>query len=176
MIRLVSSVLSLSMLAVPAIAASPQAGSPTSAPRYLKVSAPFAQQPAVTTKAAHPEIKKLGLHTVPPGEQESCIIANPIASKIGKISSAADLTVVTSGEAAAYPHPEEGGFFDLGLPLNDAQGAAIGLMVLEIPYSYASTKEEALTDGLKIRDEVAAKIPNKAALFGPAAAPTSSNP
>ncbi len=135
--------------------------------RYLKVSAPYAQQLLVETKARYPELKKIGLHVVPPGETESCIIANPITSKIGKISSARDLTVVISGQPKVYPHPEEGGFFDLGLPMSDAHGSTIGLMVMEIPYRYAATSDEALAMGLKIRDEIAARIPSKQALFGP---------
>ncbi len=135
---------------------------------YLKVSAPFAQQLLVEAKAAHPEIKKIGLHTVPPGETHSCIIANPIVTKIGKVSSARDLTVVTSGEAKVYPHAEEGGFFDLGLPMFDSSRRPIGMMVMEIPYKYAATPEAALARGSAIRDEIAARIPDKQALFQPA--------
>ncbi len=134
---------------------------------YLKVSAPFAQQLLVEAKAAHPEVKKIGLHVVPPGETQSCIIANPIVSKIGKVSSARDLTVVTSGEAKVYPHAEEGGFFDLGLPMFDAARRPIGMMVMEIPYKYAATPEAALATGSAIRDQIAARIPDKQALFQP---------
>ena len=139
----------------------------TTAPpaRYLKVNAPYAQQLLVEAKAAHPELKKIGLHVVPPGETESCIIANPITSKIGKISSPRDLTVVRSGQPKVYPHEEEGGFFDLGLPMFDADKRPIGLMVMEIPYKIASTSDEALRMGLRIRDEIATRIPNKQALF-----------
>ena len=144
------------------------ASQPTAAPRYIKVDAPYAQKLLLSAKAAHPEIKKIGLHAVPPGGTESVIIANPITSKIGKLSSANDLTVVTSGLPKVYPHPEEGGFFDLGLPMTDSQQRPIGMMVMEIPYANAATKEEALRVGLGIRDEIAAKIPNKEALFAPA--------
>jgi hypothetical protein len=144
------------------------AAAPVPPPRYLKVEAPYAQQLLVEAKASHPELKKIGLHVVPPGETESCIIANPITSKIGKVSSPRDLTVVTSGQPRVYPHPEEGGFFDLGLPMFDANQRPLGLMVMEIPYKVAPTADDALRRGLKIRDEIAARIPNKQALFGPA--------
>ena len=135
--------------------------------RYLKVQAPYAQQLLVEAQAAHPELKKIGLHVIPPGETESCIIANPIVSKIGKVSSARDLTVAASGEPKVYPHPEEGGFFDLGLPISDAAGHPLGLMVMELPYRYVHESADALTLGLKIRDEIAARIPTKQALFQP---------
>jgi len=159
-----------SLLAFPAAPACAQTHPPpaSAAPLFLKVNAPYAQKLVMETMKSHPEIKKIGLHTVPPGETESCIVASPFASKIGKISSAADLTVVTSGEPKVYPHPEEGGFFDLGLPMKDAHGQAFGLLVLEIPYRDAPSKEQALQMGLNIRDELAAKIPGKSALFSPA--------
>lgn len=86
-----------------------------------RVSAPFAQQVTLETAAAHPEIKKIGLHAVSPNETESCLIASPIVSKIGKVSSPAALTVLSSGQSKVYLHAEEGGFVDLGLPLKDAK-------------------------------------------------------
>ncbi len=174
MFRSFQHLLAVSMLAILAsFSASAPAQAPTTpaapAPdRYLKVNAPYAQQLLVEAKAAHPELKKIGLHAVPPGETETCIIANPITSKIGKISSLRDLTVVSSGQPKVYPHAEEGGFFDLGLPMFDAEKRPIGLMVMEIPYKDAPTGQAALGMGLKIRDEIAARIPDKQALFKPA--------
>lgn len=160
---------------LPALPAS-QAASPASSPagvvvaappRYIKVDAPFAQKLVLDAKAAHPELKKIGMHAIPPGYSESAIIANPIVSKIGKLSSANDLTVVTSGQPKVYPHEEEGGFFDLGLPLADNQQRPIGIMVMEIPYKAAATKEDALRMGLALRDQISAEIPSKEALFAP---------
>lgn len=144
-----------------------QAAAPA-APRYLKVSAPYAQQLLLQARAQHPELKKIGLHAIAPGQTESAIIANPITSKIGKVSSLRDLTVVTSGKPTVVPHPEEGGFFDLGLPMTDSEARPIGMMVMEIPYSAAATPQAALAMGLSIRDEIAAHIPEKAALFATA--------
>jgi hypothetical protein len=138
------------------------------APQMLHIDAPYAQKLILETTAAHPELKKIGMHAIAPGQTQYAIIASPITSKIGKVSSAADLTVITSDSSKVYPHAEEGGFFDLGLPLWDAEKRPIGMMVMEIPYKKAATKEEALSMGSKIRDEIAAKIPSYAALFQPA--------
>jgi hypothetical protein len=46
------------------------------APAKVAVSAPFAQQMIVKEKTMHPEIQKLGLHAVPPGQTQNVIIAS----------------------------------------------------------------------------------------------------
>ena len=81
---------------------------------YFPVNAPYAQDLVVATKNAHPELQKLGLHAIPPGQSDYAIIANAITSKIGKKSSAADLTVVRTGKATVK-RDEAGKFFDLCL-------------------------------------------------------------
>jgi hypothetical protein len=138
------------------------------APQMLHIDAPYAQKLILEAKVAHSELKKIGLHAIAPGETQYAIIANAIPSKIGKVSSAADLTVITSDSSKVYLHAEEGGFFDLGLPMWDAEKRPIGMIVMEVPYKNAATKDEALSMGSKIRDEIAAKIPSYATLFQPA--------
>jgi DNA-binding beta-propeller fold protein YncE len=131
---------------------------------YLQVSAPFAQTLVVNTKAAHKELQKLGLHAVPPGEHEYCIIANGIPTKIGKKSSAADMTVVNSGKPTVKFN-EKGKFYDLALPTADAAGKPFGLTVMEIPEKFAKDNEEALAKATVVRDEMQAQIRNFAQLF-----------
>ncbi len=84
--------------------------------RFIKVDAPFAQQLILSAKAAHPELKKIGLHAVPPGGTESAIVANAIPGKIGKVSSPHDLTVVTTGQPKVYPHRRREASSILGCP------------------------------------------------------------
>jgi hypothetical protein len=105
-------------------------------PANISVSAPYAQNLIVATKAAHPELQKLGLHAIPPGQRDYFIIANGIPTKIGKKSSTADLTVIDSGKPSVKNN-DAGKFFDLGLPVNDAMGRPIGMCVMEIPYAFA---------------------------------------
>src|ERR1700678_10588 len=88
---------------------------------YVPVNAPYAQSLVVATKNAHPELQKLGLHAIPPGEHDYVIIANAIPSKIGKKSSPADLSVLTSGNPQVARN-DKGKFFDLCLPIADASG------------------------------------------------------
>ena len=65
---------------------------------YVPVNALHPQRLVLAEQEAHPELQKLGLQAIPPAQQDYAIIANTFPSKIGKKSSAADLTVV-SGES-----------------------------------------------------------------------------
>jgi hypothetical protein len=128
------------------------------------VSAPYAQNLIVTTKAAHPELQKLGLHAIPPGQQDYMIVANGIPSKIGKKSSAADLTVITSGKPMVKA-VDAGEFFDLGLPVADRTGKPIGMCVMEIPYAFAKGANDAVAEASLVRDELQRQIESHAQLF-----------
>ena len=132
--------------------------------KYLTVSAPFGQTLVINTKAAHKELQKLGLHAVPPGQREYCIIANAITSKIGKKSSAADLTVVNSGKPTVK-FVDKGQFYDLALPMADAAGKAFGLTVMEIPAKFVKDNQDALAKASAVRDEMEAQIPSFSRLF-----------
>lgn len=118
----------------------------------------------VAAKAAHPELQKLGLHVIPPDRQDYFIIANAIPSKIGKKSSAADLSVITS-QKPSVKSVDAGKFFDLGLPISDAAGHAIGMCVMEIPYAFAKDADDALAEASVVRDELQQKITGRAQLF-----------
>ena len=99
----IASALFVSVSSLFAYAQAPAVSS--SAARYIQVSAPLAQKLVLEAKAQHPEIKKIGTHAIPPGATESAIIGSDNPSKIGKVSSANDLTFVTTGIAKVYPHP-----------------------------------------------------------------------
>ena len=137
---------------------------------YVPVNAPYAQKLVVDTKNAHPELQKLGLHAIPPGQHDYAIIANAIPSKNGKKSSAADLTVLTSGKPTVERN-DKGKFFDLCLPISDVAGRSIGITVMEIPYSSAADLDNALAQASAIRDEMQKKISNHDQLFETADAP-----
>jgi hypothetical protein len=135
---------------------------------YMHVSAPLAQAVVVKVKAKHEDIVKLGIHAVPPGESDNVIIANITPSKIGKKSSKADL------EKLAMNHPiavrlDKDQTFDLLIPLKDANGGDLdgGFVVMEVPYTKASSEEEALKIGATVHDEVQRLIPSKSAMYQP---------
>ncbi len=131
---------------------------------YIPVDAPFAQELVVATKNAHPELQKLGLHAIPPGQHDYAIVANAITSKIGKKSSAADLTVLQTGKATVK-RDDAGKFFDLCLPIADSSGRPVGMTVMEIPFSFAKGADNALAKAAAVRDRLQSNIASQAQLF-----------
>jgi hypothetical protein len=148
-----------------------QAGKPAPAQdpsTYMHVSAPLVQSVLVKVKANHDDIVKLGLHAVPPGATDNVIIANITPSKIGKKSSPSDLEKLAQNKPIAVRHDKDK-IFDLLIPITDARGADLdgGFVVMEVPYAKAANEEEALSIGVKIRDEVQRQIPSKNAMYQP---------
>jgi len=158
---------SLATVAVSALAQQSGSSTAEAAPAKLQVNAPFAEQLIVKEKAMHPEIQKLGLHAVPPGQTQNVIIANNLPGKIGKISSPNDMKLVASGEPVAV-RVEQGSFFDTFVPLHDRTGKRIGFLVMEVPFATASTEQGAIQKGTSIRDQVQQQVPTLETLFGPA--------
>lgn len=136
-------------------------------PPRLEVHAPFAQQLIVRIKAEHPEIQKLSLHAVPPGRSESAIIASNLPEKIGKLSSPGDLQTVAAGEPNVH-RIDKDQFWDTFVPVHDRNGRVIGFLIMEVPFSTASTEAEAVAEGIRIRDEVQRQVPTFDTLFGSA--------
>ncbi len=136
------------------------------------VSAPYAQYLLTTAISAHLELQKMGLHVVPPGSEDESIIACSVPSKIGKKSSPGDLAVEHTGKASVKTNTE-GSFYDLALPLSDAGQHSIGMIVMEMRFSGASSPEDAVHKAEAIRDAMQTRIASRDALFAnaPASAP-----
>lgn len=134
---------------------------------YIRVSAPMAQRLAVKMLAAHPEIKKLGLHATPDGSSDNAIIASDTPSKIGKKSSVPDMQHLASGQPFVT-RIDKDSIYDLLLPISDRNGKSIGdgFVVMEVPLDRAASEQEALKIGTAIRDQMQREIPGKAALYG----------
>ena len=131
----------------------------------LDVSAPYARKLVDEALAANPGVQKMGIHSKPPDSPDSVVIANGILSKIGKKSSAKDLSVVTSGQPTVVKVNGNSPFYDLALPLKDASGKTVGLIVMEIRATAANDEADALQQAQKITRDIEARIPNQAALF-----------
>lgn len=167
MFRRISVCICVSLLFFGLIAGSAHAQkTPTAASTNLHVDAPLAQALVDRAMTQHSDIGKLGIHAVPPGASDNVIIACNIRSKNGKKSSPADLEKLAGTKPVAV-RVEKEQIFDLLLPMTDAHGSDLdgGFVVMEVPFSKAGSEQEALTIGIKVRDELQAQIPNKAALY-----------
>jgi hypothetical protein len=157
------------LFALGAVLCGAQAQTPSPLPaNYIRVNAPFAERIVVAEKARHDEIKKLGLHAVPPEAADNVIIANADPQKIGKKSSAADMEKLAAAKPAVV-RIDKDSVFDLLLPITDVGGGDLngGFLVMEVPYSRAANEEEALKIGIAIRDELQKQIPSREALYQP---------
>ncbi len=136
------------------------------------VQAHYAQALLTSTIAAHPELQKMGIHAIPPGGQDELIIACSVPSKIGKQSSPGDLATEHSGKPSVKTVTDRS-FYDLALPLHDASKQPIGMIVMEMRFSRASSADDAVAKAQVITDSVEQQIPSRDALFGeaPASAP-----
>lgn len=141
-----------------------KASAETAPVHLLPVSAPAAESLVLNTLSEHIRLNKLGLHAIPPGGKVSVVIANGNREKIGKQTSEKDFADIRSGET--YCHPEQdGSFYDMKLPMFDASGRRIGMLVMEIPFSAAKDSADAVHMAEAIRKEMSTKIPSLNALF-----------
>jgi hypothetical protein len=129
-----------------------------------EVHAPAAEELVSQTLSAHPYLRKLGLHAVQPGETDSVIIANGNATRRGIKTTDGDFKAIASG--STYNKAiEDGSFYNLKMPMFDASGRRIGLLVMEIPFTSAKDDTAATAMAESIRGELAAQIPSLSALF-----------
>lgn len=129
-----------------------------------KVDAPVAESLILHMLSEHPALRRMGLHVVPPGQSQMILIANGNATRLGIHTSDGDFAAV-KGEKTYGPHIADGGFYNMKMHMFDAQGRAIGILVMEIPDTAASSEEDAAHQAEAIRKELASKIPSLPWLF-----------
>ncbi|HWZ49948.1 MAG TPA: YncE family protein [Granulicella sp.] len=128
------------------------------------VNAPAAQQIALETLSAHPMLRRIGLHVIPPGRENMILIANGNVTRVGIRTSDSDFAAVKSGKIYG-PRIEDGQFYNMKMYLSDAQGRRIGILVMEIACTDAVSEEDAAHKAESIREEVQQKIPSLESLF-----------
>jgi DNA-binding beta-propeller fold protein YncE len=128
------------------------------------VNAPIAEKIVLETLSAHPLLRKVGLHAIPPGGENMVIIANGNATRIGIRTSESDFAAVKSGKIYG-PRIADGEFYNMKMLMFDAQGRKIGILVMEIACTDATSEEDAAQKAAAIRDEVSKKIPSLDFLF-----------
>jgi hypothetical protein len=128
------------------------------------VNAPRAEEIVLETLSAHPLLRRMGLHVIPPGREHMILIANGNATRIGIRTSEGDFAAVKAGKIYG-PRIEDGQFYNMKMPMFDAQHRQIGILVMEIACTDAVSEEDAAQKAAAIREEVAKKIPNLGSLF-----------
>jgi hypothetical protein len=128
------------------------------------VNAPRAEEIVLQTLSSHPLLRRMGLHVIPPGHEHMILIANGNATRLGIQTSEGDFAAVKSGKIYG-PRIEDGEFYNMKMPMFDAQGRRIGILVMEIACTDAVSEEDAAQKAAAIREEVAKKIPSLESLF-----------
>ncbi len=113
--------------------------------------------------AKHPEMQTIGLHVTPPGLTESLNIACSKPGKVGKVSAAIDTGVIATGKPSSRLTPK--GAFDMGVPISDAMGHPLGMVVIVIRETFTSDPQVALKQAFLIRDELQSQLRAMPGLF-----------
>jgi len=132
-------------------------------PTYTKP-APYAQKLVEEALAKHPEVILLAIHATPPGHKNLIVASN--FGRIGKIGDEDDLRCIRTGKSNLELN-STGKHFEDELILLDSSGKTIGALGVVFNYKPGDDKAAMAKLSDQIRDEMKAKLPSEAALFGP---------
>ena len=127
----------------------------------------YAQQLVNELMAKNPDLLVVGFHAIKPGTKDQVMIASNL-DRIGKDDDDDDRAVVTERKTICVPNAKEPNKFEVQVPMKDATGAIIGAYGFVFLYQAGDDEVELHRKGVKLRDALAKKIPNLAALFAPA--------
>jgi hypothetical protein len=127
--------------------------------------APYAQKLVYEALAKHPEVILIAVHAQPPGHKNLIVASN--FGRIGKIGDDDDLRCIRTGKSN-LELSSTGKHFEDELILLDATGKTIGALGVVFNYKPGDDKVALAKIADQVRDEMKPKLPNKAALFGPA--------
>jgi hypothetical protein len=128
------------------------------------VNAPFAEALVQSILSSHPYLRKMGLHVIPPSGGPMILIANGNATRLGIHTSPSDFTTVQEGKTYG-PYNKDGDFYNMKMLMFDAKGRRIGILVMEIPGTTASSEQDAARRAEVIRKELSDQIPSLNRLF-----------
>ena len=132
----------------------------------------YAQVLSDEIKASHPELLSVTFHGVPPGMHDVyTMFAGSYPDRIGNPDDDDDIMITKLGITIIDPrwHRKDAiKKFVMMLPLRDASGESVGLLVLAYKLDASKTEKDYYADSTALRDSLEAKIPSYAALFEPA--------
>ena len=127
--------------------------------------APFAQKLIDEALANHPEVILIAIHAKPMGHKNLIVASN--FGRIGKIGDEDDLRCIRTGKSNLEVN-STGKHFEDELILLDNSGKTIGALGVVFNYKPGDDKAALAKAAERVRDEMKAKLPSEAALFGPA--------
>jgi iron complex outermembrane receptor protein len=133
-------------------------------PTYTKA-APFAQKLVDEALANHPEVILIAIHAQPPGHKNLIVASN--FGRIGKIGDEDDLRCIRTGKSNLELN-STGKHFEDELIFLDGSGKTVGALGVVFNYKAGDDKAALAKIADQVRDEMKAKLPSEAVLFGPA--------
>jgi hypothetical protein len=135
----------------------------------------YGQKLSDETMAKHPELLSITLHGVPPGLSEVyTMFAGSWPDRVGNPDDPDDIDVIKKGITILDPRwkrtKDVDKKFVVLMPMQDVKGENIGLVVYAFknPPKMFGMEEHYLAESMKLRAELAKKIPSYNALFDPA--------
>jgi hypothetical protein len=134
----------------------------------------YAQALSDEIMAKHPELISVTFHGVPPGlDKVYTMFAGSFPERIGNPDDPDDIDVITKGITIVDPRwnkKDPVKKFVMMMPLRDAGGTHIGLLVLAYknPPNSGKTETQFFLAATELRDDLQKQIPSYAALFKPA--------
>jgi hypothetical protein len=123
----------------------------------------YAQRLVDTLLAAHPDVLIMAIHAAKPGTKDYVIAASNIG-RIGKVADDDDMKVINSSIPLLEVNAT-GNRFEAEVPLLDSTRRSIGALSVVFPFKSGDDKSALASRAEKIRDELAPRIPDSAALF-----------
>jgi hypothetical protein len=130
----------------------------------MQVHAPKAEELVLSMLSSNPWLRKMGLHAAPPGHPDFVIIANGNTSRLGVKSTQGDLDAVREGKTYCAKR-DDGSYFNMKMPMFDAHGRRIGILVMEIPFTSAVDEADAIRKAEDLRSQLSSRIPDLKSLF-----------
>lgn len=132
----------------------------------------YAQSLSDDTMRAHPELLSMTFHGVPPGmDKVYTMFAGSYPDRIGNPDDPDDVDVIVKGVSLVDPRwhrtKDVAPKFVVQLPLRDASGANVGLIVYAFRVAVAPNDDERgfFAKACDLRDALAKRIPAYSALF-----------
>ncbi len=124
---------------------------------------PYAQSLVDDTLARYPQLEVMTLRARTPRTGDAYVIVASNIGRIGKPADAEELAVLQTGKPGSEVD-EKGRRVEWSLPLLDAAGDRVGILVLVFPYGLTTPMTALERQAQQIADELRARIPTSAAL------------